>query len=74
MTSSFKISIEKVEEIKQYYKDYEIENNNDLILFQCKYNNCNNAFPNRDYLFYIFLPKIQCEEAVEIFEKIWLCS
>ena len=41
MTSSFKISIEKVEEIKQYYKDYEIENNNDLILFQCKYNNCN---------------------------------
>ena len=41
MTSSFKISIENVEEIMQYYKDYEIENNNDLILFQCKYNNCN---------------------------------
>lgn len=41
MTSSFKISLEKLEEIKEYYKDYQIENNNDLVLYQFKYNNCN---------------------------------
>ena len=38
MISSFKVSLEKVDEIKEHYKDFEVNSNNDLVLFQCKYN------------------------------------
>ena len=40
MINSFKISIEKVDEIIKYYKDYEVDSNNENVLFQCKFNGC----------------------------------
>ena len=41
MSNSFKATDEQVIQIKEHYKDYQIENNNDLVLYQFKYNNCN---------------------------------